>query len=43
MVSTLEFNYSRTYTFNMNVQANHTKNFNNVNIYITHNLGYNPF
>ena len=27
----------------MNVQANHTKNINNMNIYITHNLGYNPF
>jgi len=25
----------------MNVQANHTKN--NINIYNTHNLGYNPF
>jgi len=27
----------------MNVEANHTKNINNMNIYITHNLGYNPF
>jgi len=28
---------------NMNVQANRTKNINNLNIYITHNLAYNPF
>jgi len=26
----------------MNVEANHTKNINNMNIYITHSLGYNP-
>jgi len=25
----------------MNVQANHTKNVNNMNIYITHKLVYN--
>jgi len=25
----------------MNVHANRTKNFNKMNIYITHNLGYN--
>jgi len=31
------------WAINMNVQANHTKNINNMNIYITHNLGYNPF
>jgi len=27
----------------MIVQANHTKNINKMNIYITHNLGYNLF
>jgi len=27
----------------MNVQANHTKKINKMNIYITHRLGYNPF
>jgi len=27
----------------MNVQANHAKNINNMYIYITHNLGYNPY
>jgi len=27
----------------MNVEANHTKNINNMNINITHNLRYNPF
>ena len=31
------------WAINMNVQANHTKNINNMNIYITYNLGYNPF
>ena len=30
------------WAINMNVKANHTKNINNMNIYITHNLGYNP-
>jgi len=27
----------------INVKANHTKTINNMNIYITHNLDYNPF
>jgi len=27
----------------MNVQANRAKNINNMNIYITHKLGYDPF
>ena len=31
------------WAINKNVQANRTEQINKINIYITHNLGYNPF